>query len=174
MVKCPICLTNRRKLDKHHIYPVGYGGPFDGPLFSLCAGCHQDVHRQAEAIAAGKLQYLMPEENAVRANMPENGRLITSIITAKRNYERGIVPSGGSLKNHEVVFSLTKRQLELLHKVKLIVGAPSLQSLMEGLVMAFIKKVIGHTPDGLESTDAPGRRKGAGLAPKPPSIPQKP
>jgi hypothetical protein len=159
MAKCPICLTERRSLDKHHIYPVGYGGPFDGPLFSLCAGCHQDVHRQAEALAAGKMQYLMPEENAVRANMPENGRLITSIMTAKSNYENGIIPTGGSLKNHQVVFSVTKKQLELLHKVKVIMGAPSLQALMEGVTAALIKKALGFAPEGMLSDDTPGRRR---------------
>jgi hypothetical protein len=91
--------------------------------------------------------------------MPEHGRLITSIITAKANYENGIIPTGGSLKNHQVVFSVTKRQLELLHRVKIIVGAPSLQALMEGITAAMIKKTLGHAPEGMLSDERPGRRK---------------
>lgn len=151
MITCPICKQPKANLDGHHIYPTGYGGPFDGPLFKLCASCHQDVHRQAETLILGNKTFVMPEINFKRADLAENGRLISSIIKAHSNYQQGIIPTGGSLKNHEVHFNLTRQKLDLLHKTKIAVGANSLQSLMEHMVDVMIRNTLGVDPNQNES-----------------------
>jgi len=89
----------------------------------------------------------MPKENFQRAELPENGRLITTIITAKRNYEKGIIPHGGSRKNHDVIFSLTREQLVDLHRAKTLLGAKSIQALMESVTMKIVKEALGYTPE---------------------------
>lgn len=150
MIRCPICTQPKRSLDGHHIYPIGYGGPFDGPIFDLCASCHQDVHRQAEAFIRGDTSLQMPRENLERAELEVNKKLVSSIVTASQNYAQGIIPTGGSLKNHEVIFALTREKLDLLHRAKIAVGAPSLQSLMESMVDSLIFKTLGYR-FGIES-----------------------
>lgn len=144
---CPICLQQRESLDGHHPYPIGYGGPFKQTLFYLCAGCHQDVHKQAEAYARNDKRLLMPMANIQRAELPEHGKLITTIIRAKSNYENGIIPHGGSKKNHDVIFSLTREQLIDLHRAKNLLGATSLQALMEAVTMKIVKEALGYTPE---------------------------
>lgn len=152
---CPICAQPKRSLDGHHIYPIGYGGPFNGPIFNLCASCHQDIHRQAEAFIRGESSLQMPQDNFIRAESDENKKLITSIVKASHNYSQGIIPAGGSLKNHEVIFTLTREKLNDLHRVKVAVGANSLQSLMESAVDTLILKTLGYKSGGGLSVDGP-------------------
>lgn len=156
MIKCPVCLQPKRSLDGHHIYPIAYGGPQDGPIFDLCASCHQDVHRQAEAYCRGDNSLKMLSANFQRAQSFE---LISTIMLANNNYSKGIVPKGGSIKNHEVIFVLTQRKRDLLHKAKIALNAGSIQVLMENAVDSIIQKTLGVDPNANDHIPAPRARR---------------
>jgi len=138
---CPICENEFASLDSHHIYPLSFGGPQDGPQISLCAGCHQGIHSHAKQASAknnkGK-NYLVSEDALKRAAF-----LINAIVTAEQNYKRGIVPDGFDPDIHQVSCWVDRDTLKLLHSAKNILKFNSLDSLMKAAIKVLITKAHG-------------------------------
>ena len=44
MPRCSACRVETPVLDKHHVWPVQYGGRMDGKMVDICGNCHKTVH----------------------------------------------------------------------------------------------------------------------------------
>jgi hypothetical protein len=51
---CAICVEDDGTLDSHHIFPVAYGGPEDGPQVMLCSSHHRKLHTFSNRVYKGK------------------------------------------------------------------------------------------------------------------------
>lgn len=142
MLSCPICLNEFPQLDAHHIYPKAFGGPANGPLFNLCSGCHQAVHSQAKSRLAKTNKQFLFGGALDRAEF-----LVTAIVKAKYNYDRGIIPTGGGGAIHEISTRVTRQQLTLLHGARKRLNYPSLEAMWQDMAKAIIIKAYGALPE---------------------------
>lgn len=53
---CPACRKGKenKASEKHHIFPVEFGGAMDGQMISICSSCHTDLHEKERELHAGK------------------------------------------------------------------------------------------------------------------------
>ncbi len=85
---CPVCLQPLvDNVEEHHITPVSYGGPQEGPTVFLHSDCHYNIHKTAESILGKtvKSKNYFGNEQLLKSAAP----FIQAIIEAKRRYMEG-------------------------------------------------------------------------------------
>lgn len=85
---CPVCgqpLVDN--VEEHHITPVSYGGPQEGPTVFLHSDCHFNIHKTAESIVAKtvKSKNYFGDMELLKKAAP----FVQAIIEAKRRYKEG-------------------------------------------------------------------------------------
>jgi hypothetical protein len=86
MVQEPSCYVCLRfdNLDSHHLKPIAYNGPLDGPQIMLCAICHRNVHTAANLVYKGRQGFI---ELFTPAEFERARILIQCIVNAKIQME---------------------------------------------------------------------------------------
>lgn len=85
---CPICLQPLiDDVEEHHITPISYGGPQDGPTVFLHSACHFATHKTAESLMAKtvKNKNWFPNEEQLKRAAP----FVKAIMDAKRRKMEG-------------------------------------------------------------------------------------
>lgn len=124
-MRCPVCL-NELPLQSHHIKPIEYGGPKDGPQVDLCANCHLNIHYTAEGLCSKnglKKRYLLDDQ------MNRATQYIEAIIRAKLTYFR----ESDDIK--KIRIEVPSWLLIRLHKRKFDRGFHSLEKYLISLFM---------------------------------------
>lgn len=107
---CPICLKPS-KLEGHHITPINYGGPLDGPLLNICSIDHAYLHEESEHASSGKgRKYLFKDDEFMRA-VP----YIRAIVIAKLK-----ILESGNVRIQRMVLNKMDSKLKIaLRKMKM-------------------------------------------------------
>ena len=134
MKKCPICLKHFSHLEQHHIIPVCYGGPKDGPLLNVCSTCHQHIHYQAENLVAKtvKRKHYFSVSDLERAKP-----YITMVIMAKQHHTENKIPT-----NKKMNFELDGLHHQLLKIKCKDAGYTNLQKYIVDVLKAHAKSVL--------------------------------
>ena len=74
MPRCSACGVVTPVLDKHHVWPVQYGGRMDGEMVDICGNCHKTVHHYETNTS-------VPPRHLTR--------LVAAVRYAKRMFEEG-------------------------------------------------------------------------------------
>lgn len=131
----------RRPVEGHHITPLNYGGPKDGPLAYICASCHDIIHNEAEHFYKhGKSTTVLVELMAKNRRVGTNiANLSVAIIKAKQAFASGDVGVGEQRRMTQISWDSDEERL-MAHAVKTSLGFKSLERAIKHLVReAYIK-----------------------------------
>lgn len=130
-MKCPVCLKDFAVLEKHHITPICYGGPVNGPLVDLCSSCHHDIHKEAESVTSKSkknLRYFNPDD------FERAKKYIIAIIMAKQQFDRTSNPNN----RRKLTIELTDSELTKLHKMKQDAGYKNMEQYLHDIILRLI------------------------------------
>ena len=129
-------VDNNKSPDKHHIFPVEYGGPENGLTVPLCTNCHRNVHREAESLYKTQVR----GSNVNRETYPDideyNKALFLSdyIVKSKTQFELSGEEKALGARNMLQV-SFERDELAMAHDLKLMLGMRSLPSMVKLLII---------------------------------------
>lgn len=124
---CPIC-GRIAYLEEHHITPICYGGPKNGPLVSICESCHANIHKTAESINAKtvKNKNWFENENLLKKAAP----YIQAILEAKRRKDDGEIDIYAK-KRKMIVVELSEYEWKRIRKVSKDKGFSNVNTFIE-------------------------------------------
>ena len=111
--QCPIC-GRLAYLEEHHITPICYDGPKDGPTVFICEDCHNAIHMTGESTLSkkGPKNWFSCREDLQRA-----APYVKAIHDAKlRKKENWNPASQDHPRRHILMVELTDREWIKLHK----------------------------------------------------------
>lgn len=125
---CPELMPNlpaRPGRHKHHVRPLEYGGADDGDKVTLCASCHDELHRMASVVWRGKIQCEDIPSRRLRFYVSE-------LIDQRRRFDAGETEAPDARRRISV--SLTADELVQAHQIKKHYGHSSLEAMMLALL----------------------------------------
>mgnify|MGYP002515834170 CR=1 FL=1 len=112
--KCPIC-GQMAYLEEHHITPICYDGPKDGPTIFICGDCHEAIHRTGESLTAKtvKPKNWFKTKEALHKAAPYVQAIMNAKIRKKENWRP---ESQDNPRRRLLVLEMTDREWVKLHK----------------------------------------------------------
>lgn len=118
--------------DKHHLYPIEYGGKEDGATVDLCPSCHRHVHRLAEKWYKENNK---PNQKFNRdSKSGRQGTIAEYIFNAKRDFKESKRAKADNARNI-VQLRLTNDELAVFHDYKKSMGFKSLERVIKHTVL---------------------------------------
>lgn len=133
--KCYVCQTEGAS-QSHHLLPLEYGGPKNGPTVNLCPKCHLTCHYEAE-IFYKEGEYLNLEENFKESSLVRVQEIINYVLKQKASFEDSGKPAQDARRN--INLSLTADELLLVHAAKRVSKFTSVQRFVKMCIMERIK-----------------------------------
>ena len=134
--ECYVC-EEKKPVQDHHLIPLEYGGPKNGPTILLCPTCHLTCHYESELFYKtgdfGQLEIVFEGSILHRAK-----RVIEKIIQARTQFEDEGAPAKDARRR--VNLNLSHDELALLHALKKVMGFRSLERLIKSCIMDVIRK----------------------------------
>jgi hypothetical protein len=137
-LKCYVC-QGFENLDSHHITPIAYNGPKDGPQVMLCSNCHRSVHRAANWVYKPNLKIKRNVQDLFEnpEQFERSTLLIRAIVSARIKMESsGRAPETLRRMQLEIPHSLHLK----LNRKKLDLGFSSFQDLVLAILNDFANK----------------------------------
>lgn len=127
---CYVC-DEEKPVQEHHLIPLEYGGPKDGPLITICPTCHLISHYEAEIFYKtgdyGSLGSQFKGEVLKRAQ-----GVIDRIVAARLRFEAHGKPAEDARRR--VNINVSHEELLMLHALKRVLGFRSLERLVRGVL----------------------------------------
>ena len=122
--------------DSHHIMPIAYGGPKEGPQVWLCSICHRKIHLVANDVYKGKSKRL---ESFTPVQWERAGVLVRAIVSSKIQLEAAGKPPDSTQR---IMIEIPNHILLRLHIRKKELGFTSLQTFLLTLIKKEAEKVL--------------------------------
>lgn len=134
-MKCAVCGTTTGLFEKHHIYPLCYGGLSQGPQIDICPSCHRLVHRVAESLSTKSHKHVNVTPEFIRQAAP----YIKAIVKMKVEFQSGnrVARDGRNIVPLHLS-SNTRRALQILKVDK---GFSNVNDLITFLIMQELSKL---------------------------------
>jgi len=133
--KCYVC-EEMRPVQSHHIIPVAYGGPKNGPQVDLCPSCHTVCHYEAEHYTqSGAFNMLGSVFSG--AALKRASEIVTRIANAKLKHKTSGAVAEDARRGVHVHFS--HDEMVMVKAMKRVMGAKSLDRLVRACVLAQIR-----------------------------------
>lgn len=133
--KCYIC-TEAKPVQSHHLAPLEYGGPKDGPQITLCPTCHLTCHYEAE-IYYKTGDYGDLEGQYQGAAFERAKKVVHKIVNTRLLFENHGKPAKDARRR--VNINLSHEELQLLHSLKKQKGFKSLERLVRAAIMVQLR-----------------------------------
>jgi hypothetical protein len=132
--KCYVC-RDTGPSQSHHLIPLEYGGPKDGPQIDICPRCHLVCHYEAEAVYKTS-EYLQLDATYPDLKAYERAEeVINLIVRARLQFEdKGVAAEDA---RRRVSFSCSSDELLLLHSLKKSAGFKSLERFLKAVVVNY-------------------------------------
>lgn len=134
--KCYVCHEIKAAQD-HHLLPLEYGGPKDGPTVKLCPSCHLICHYESSNyFNTGDYDRL--EDIFTSAALDRALRVISYILQQRVAFEDAGKPAQDARRTVQLHF--THDELLLLHNLKRLKKFRSLERLIKACVFVEVTK----------------------------------
>lgn len=134
--ECYVC-EEMKAVQDHHLIPLEYGGPKNGPTILLCPTCHLTCHYESELFYKtgdfGQLDSIYEGSAHHRAK-----RVIEKILQARTQFEDHGKPAKDARRRVNLNFS--HDELMLLHGLKKVMGFRSLERLIKMCIMEILRE----------------------------------
>lgn len=135
---CFVCDEDKSVQD-HHLLPVEYGGPKDGPQVKLCPTCHLTCHYEAEAFYKTGDFLNLHTAFQDKATLNRAMGIIKRILHAKQQFEDSGKPAEDARRRINLSFS--HEELLLVHEMKRVLKFRSLERLVKSCISAKLQEM---------------------------------
>lgn len=128
--KCFVCEVEGAA-QSHHLLPLEYGGPKNGPTVDLCPSCHLTCHYEAESFYSSGV-YLRLNTIFKGSALKRAVEIINYIVKQKSSFESSDNPAEDARRG--VNLSLSHEELQLAHIAKKVSGFSSLERFVKSCI----------------------------------------